>query len=93
MPDLRAFLRGGFKRYQYESDDERLCAAYGAEINSAFHGPALDPDRHDPAKWGGVHRRAVARARARTPQPRQGPRHLDPDQLEIPKELQWKTKS
>ena len=85
---LRAFLRGGDKQYAYESDDERLCARYGREIHSAFHGPDLDPDRDNPARWGDVHRRAVARARARTPQPHTGPRRQPSPPL--PDEFQWK---
>ena len=93
MADLRAFLRGGDKPYRYETDDERLCAAYAFEINSAFNGPTLDHDRDYPAKWGDLHRRAVARARARTPQPRTGPRHQhNPNQQTLPEEYQWTPK-
>lgn len=92
---LRDFLRNGSRNYSYQSYNERLLARYGYEINSAFHGPDLDPDHADPAKWGDVFRRAVQRAEAAVPQPREGPRHSvpDPDQLTIPEELQWKTKS
>lgn len=59
---VRDFLRGGWRSYQYPTYNQRLCARYGYELNSAYSGPTLDVDRDRPASWGELHKRAVARA-------------------------------